>query len=299
MDDRSPITIVCINNNEYTILTAVMLESLFTNYKGDKDIVIYFIHDNLTSGNKNKLAYIVRKHKATAHFIFIDKTLLHNLRIPGVYTKLQVHYYKLIIPYVLPADIKRVIFLDSDMVVLEDISKLWNIDLGSSAFAAAQDSRIRVMSHDQAIRNYRELGISAQSHYHNTGVLVIDMQKWRNDKISDTALECLENNKKHVHNREQYALNVVCLNAWKELDGRWNQFPETTEVSPYILHYAGWWVKVFTKDYRNVFPKDFLEYAKKTPWGWANVEEEIKRRVKVRAIKVFIVKLLRCLRLKK
>jgi len=299
MDDRSPITIVCINNNEYTIFTAVMLESLFANYKGDKDIVIYFIHDNLTSGNKNKLAYIVRKHKATAHFIFIDKTLLHNLQIPGIYTKLQVHYYKLIIPYVLPADIKRVIFLDSDMVVLEDIGKLWNIDLGNSAFAAAQDSRIRVMSHDQGIRNYRQLGLPAESHYHNTGVMVIDMHKWRNDKISATSLECLEANKSYVHNREQYALNVVCLSAWKELDGRWNQFPEETKPGPYILHFAGWWVKVFTNDYKNIFPKAFLEYAAKTKWGRGTVEEEIERRVKIREAKVFIVNILRRLGLKK
>ncbi|MDD4955184.1 MAG: glycosyltransferase family 8 protein [Candidatus Omnitrophica bacterium] len=299
MNDKNRITIACINNNEYTIFTAVMLESLFANYKGSMAVDVYFIHDNLTTGNKEKLEYIVKKHNATAHFVFINEVMLRNLKIPDIYAKLQVHYYKLIIPYVLPAGIKRVIFLDSDMVILEDIGKLWDVDLGNSAFAAAQDSRIRVMSHDQAIRNYRQLGIPAESHYHNTGVMLIDMNKWRNDKISATALECLEVNKNYVHNREQYALNVVCLSAWKELDGRWNQFPEETKLNPYILHFAGWWVKVFTKDYKNIFPKAFLEYAAKTKWGRGTVEEEIERRVKIREAKVFIVKILRFLKLKK
>jgi lipopolysaccharide biosynthesis glycosyltransferase len=299
MQDKNSITIVCINNNEYTIFTAVMLQSLFINYRGSVAVDVYILHDNLTQFNQNKLSRIAKGHKAKMHFILIDKKLLNNLQITDIYTQLQVHYYKLIIPYILPASLTKAIFLDSDMIVLEDISKLWNIDLNNTVFAAVQDSRIRVVSHDQAIRNYKELGIPAQSHYHNTGVLVIDLPKWRKDKIGDRALECLEVNKKYVHNREQYALNVVCLNAWKELDGRWNQFPEITEPKPYILHFAGWWVKIFTEDYRNVFPDIFLDYAKMTPWGLADVRAEIRKRVAIRAVKVFIVKLLRRLKLKK
>ena len=113
---------------------------------------------------------------------------------------------------------------------------------------AVQDSRIRYISCSWGgINNYKELGLKAKSKFFNTGVLFIDLKKWKDEKISEKVIICNKKNEKYVKYWDQYGLNVVLSDKWRELDSCWNQFPEITAVDPYILHYVG--RKPIDKDY--------------------------------------------------
>ena len=148
-------------------------------------------------------------------------------------------YFRLLAGQLLPPEIDRVIYLDSDTLVQEDLNQLWELDLGSNYCLAAVDIAcpfIDASSHTESARgalpwlaafnpvsNWRELGLEQESLYFNSGVMVLNLDRWRREKIHRKLLSCLRENPSHVWCWDQYALNVVFANQWKQLDARWNQ----------------------------------------------------------------------------
>jgi lipopolysaccharide biosynthesis glycosyltransferase len=87
-------------------------------------------------------------------------------------------WFRLLLPNILPADIERLIYLDPDTIVLSDISELFHTDMQSAPLAAVVDYNNTRMSAMYELKNYV-----------NSGVLLMDLQEWR-DK--DYVALCLE-----------------------------------------------------------------------------------------------------------
>jgi lipopolysaccharide biosynthesis glycosyltransferase len=81
------------------------------------------------------------------------------------------NYYRLAAPRILPLDVHKVFYLDSDIVVRRPIKALWDIDINNSALAAVADS---VWSPD---RNYARLPPGAR--HFNSGVTLTNLDYWR------------------------------------------------------------------------------------------------------------------------
>jgi len=65
-------------------------------------------------------------------------------------------YIRLFLPFFLPQHVKKAIYLDADMLVLEDVAKLWNTDIGEKIVAGVVDRSQVVSSSWGGIQNYRE-----------------------------------------------------------------------------------------------------------------------------------------------
>jgi lipopolysaccharide biosynthesis glycosyltransferase len=136
------------------------------------------------------------------------------------------------------------------------------------------------------ISNYRELGLDPMAAYFNSGVLVVDLEAWRNADLPRKMLNCLDRHRDHVRWWDQYALNVVLSGQWKPLDPRWNQgshvyvFRNWTQSpynrdtflqvldDPYIIHfttrYKPWKVSCL-----HPLRHQFYRYVDRTEWaGW-------------------------------
>ena len=148
-------------------------------------------------------------------------------------------YLRLLAGRLLPESVDRVIYLDSDLLVCDDLCKLWDEPLdGQYALAVPDiacpfvDTRYANCNFKKSspyfaaiapIANWKELGISPSSPYFNSGVMVLNIARMRTEKIEHKLLACLRSNKKHVWCWDQYALNVVFANQWKPLPLKWNQ----------------------------------------------------------------------------
>jgi len=103
----------------------------------------------------------------------IDNSIFPNLktseRMPIV------TYYRLLIPEIL-YQFEKVIYLDSDIIVLGDINKLFEMELGNKALGAVHEMNKKAMyvSLMWGIKPCRELGIPLKSHYFNAGVLLLN-----------------------------------------------------------------------------------------------------------------------------
>jgi lipopolysaccharide biosynthesis glycosyltransferase len=114
-----------------------------------------------------------------------------------------------------PADVDRVLYLDADIVVVGDIAPLWNVDLQGALLGAVDiPGSIRGVSH---------LGLRAEDGYFNAGVLLIDLQQWRETRAMDTVLGYVDAYPELMtRDVDQEALNACFHGRKKRLEYKWN-----------------------------------------------------------------------------
>ena len=149
-------------------------------------------------------------------------------------------YLRLMAARLLPDSIDKVIYLDSDVLVVDDLTELWEVPIEdnyclavtdiSCPFVDAQEVRDpevqRCKPYLNALNpvgNWKELGLEGSANYFNSGVMVLNLELWRQDNIEEKLFRCLRENESHVWCWDQYALNVVFAGRWGKLPLRWNQ----------------------------------------------------------------------------
>lgn len=283
--DSESLVIVCAADNNYVVPLSVTLKSILVNLKTPLKLTCYVIDGGIDESNKLQILKSLNSKQITIEWLQPSNRVLNKVKVSGHVTVAT--YYRLLIPDLLPQQLKKVIYLDCDLVVNEDIQQLWAIDVGDSHLLAVQDMGIREVSNPRGgLHNYQELGIPPHSKYLNAGVMVLNLEKWRTENISDRAIEYLERNQEYVLNWDQDGVNAVLVDKWRELDPRWNQTPSvykyrswkdspfTEEMykaviqQPYIVHFA---TAIKPWHYYCEHPaKDlFFQYLDMTSWtGW-------------------------------
>ena len=175
-------------------------------------------------------------------------------------------YSRIFSPYLLGPDAERLIYLDVDTLLRADISGLWNLDLGDNIIAAAQDPGETIDCQWGGIPNYAELGLSPKTKYFNSGVLLMNPKKWRENNITHEVFTALNKYAEHVKMADQYGLNVIFANRWLQLDPKWNWFAFKEDENPYLIHFLH--IKPIFKTYHSqpVYKDDFFKYLALTPW---------------------------------
>lgn len=116
-----------------------------------------------------------------------------------------------------PADSRRIIYLDSDMTVMRDLRDLWTIDLEGNVVGAVHDSFV-IASEFAALWRLEP----ADAGYFNSGMMLIDMDTVRKEKLFDAALDLVAKDGDAMRFADQDALNRVLWGRWLSLDVAWN-----------------------------------------------------------------------------
>lgn len=187
-------------------------------------------------------------------------------------------YYRLFIPEVLPFNIDIAIYLDCDLVLKGDLDRLWETDFQDNYILAVQDLWRPYVSHPVTALPYEKLGIPGDSKYFNSGVMVINLNKWRADEITAKTIIHFKQYFKYILAHDQGVLNALLANRWSELDPRWNLTPAIVDLfnfwqdSPfsqetYIIHFAT--EKKPSNSRHTAFKNAFFDYMDLTAWsGW-------------------------------
>ena len=165
-------------------------------------------------------------------------------------------YYRLFLPELLPVEVGRVIYLDTDIVVRQPIEELWDTDLEGHSLAAVQKPRAG---------EFGEVGLSRESDYFNAGVLLIDLPRWRKRRIGEAALEFALHRSQRIQGHDQSALNHVLAGNWKRLDPRWNQ------QFKFFVHTAGY-LRMNRAELRELRRDPFIIHytTASKPWHYLN-----------------------------
>jgi len=125
--------------------------------------------------------------------------------------------YRLLLPNILKA-YDKLIYFDVDVVVCSDIGELYATDVSDCYFAAAKD--IVHSNSPEYLSWAASWGFTEWDAYVNTGVLVMNLERFRREPIIDKLLTVAVEASKYLC--DQDALNFVCKGAIAPLDPRWN-----------------------------------------------------------------------------
>lgn len=249
--DRDP-TVVLAADDHFAMPLAATVRSALDSLSPDVTLRMFVLDGGISPDNKDRLLRSWPAGRYSVEWIPVDDSALAGSPVSGHVN--IVSYYRILMPRLLPKGVRRVIYLDSDLIICADLARLWQQDLAEYACLAAQDPSAPYMDSSVAVANlahsgpyigclrpvpnYRALGLPPTAPYFNAGVLLVDLDVWRREDISGRLIACLEQNKGHVRWWDQYALNVVLAGRWGWLDPRWNQgshiyvYP-TCEQSPF------------------------------------------------------------------
>ncbi len=125
-------------------------------------------------------------------------------------------YARLLLPIMFPG-ISKLLYLDADILVLRDLGPLWTTELKGAVVGAVVDGMDAEMKAGQPGLE----GVARVQHYFNAGVLLIDLDRWRRERVSERALDYLMRHPDTPFS-DQDALNAACDGRWLPLDPQWN-----------------------------------------------------------------------------
>lgn len=262
--------IVCVSDENYIQHTAVMLCSLFEN-NINKDFHIYLLTSGIKMDTERKLQNLCKQYHAVLTCKTYSTKALSNLPI-GKWNTIM--YFKLLIPQLLPNDTDRCLFLDVDMVINADITPLYNMNLSNTVIAAAEDM-------PDCIKIKNRLGLKQTDAYINSGVMVCNLQKWREKEKKQPIIEFTKLISNIITN-EQDVIALYFKGEIEILPIKWNMttfyfmrtpkifdkyLPQLKEAKqhPNIIHFACP-IKPWFKDCQHPYKKLYRFYLKKTIW---------------------------------
>jgi len=257
------ITIIIASDNHYLCHATVAMMSVLKSTENPQNIVFYFFDEGIGYSNREYLAQEISTLGGNIVFVDIDKSMFEPFFTSG-HIKTSA-YYRLLAPTLLPSTIKKAIYLDSDLLLLENISNLYNIDIGEATLAAVEDP---VEKDNRFIDSLHKVN----RRYFNSGVLVINIDNWRKENITEKLFEYVRNNEV-LRYHDQDALNMIFDDKWYKLPSRWNvqtafyKFEEYQKVcsNPALVHFTTH-VKPWHIYSKHPYKDIYMQYRLETKW---------------------------------
>lgn len=236
-------------NEKYVPYAGVSITSVLEN-NNDSDITIWILGEELTEHSIKKIQVAVEAYEQKV--VFIDTSMLiarmKELDMP-TYRGSYAANMRLFLPEVIPCEIEKILYLDADTIVDGSLAELFRTDFMNNSIAMVMDSIGEL--------HKEEIGLDKAEGYYNSGVILFDMNRWRENKLTDKIVDHVKNVRNNYPSPDQDLLNVVCRNHILPLSPRYNFQP---------IHVA-FESKTYFKCYAKTFyySPDEVEESKKKP----------------------------------
>lgn len=281
MNNADTINILCDTDENYAPYCGIMLTSLFESNRDCHFNVFVLVDGTFSDDNVKKYNLLGKKYGNEVVLKTVEESMVKGFPTVEGWVTLPT-YYRLLAPELLPEDISKIIYFDSDIIVKGDIKPLWNVNLDGMAIAC---SRRMVDWRDKSFSE--RLGYNSYDEYFNAGVLVINLDFWRTNGITNALLDYIRiniGNKSKLLYMDQDALNVVLHDKkiffqerynfrvtiflkrfWMDLsEGQMHHYIVECK-SAAIIHYTG--EKPWNyKKYGGPFFYDWENYRRKSYW---------------------------------
>lgn len=269
-------------NEAYMEQTTVSLLSLYMNCSTPNKIIIYFIDMGVEEQSKEDLIALVEKYQSKIVFVPFED-IAYDLKVSEKRGRhIKSVYAKLFFGRI--AGIDKIIYLDSDIVVVDDITKLWRIDLNNYVCAGVETIH--------SIEDNASIGYSKDDRAINDGMVVMNLKKWRDGNYLEKCLEYIKKYKGEPPVLSEGTINAVCKGEIKILHPRYNlmsaiidlkskKIMELTErryysqrvvdeaiANPCLIHFlCGYYNRPWCKECNHPMKNIYLKYRNMTKWA--------------------------------
>ena len=272
-------------NNNYIPYLATAIASIIANINDNSFARFYIISNDIVDINKKKIDKLKNIKDFNIEYIKID-----NSRFENIVKSSQAHItnetnYRFIISSLKP-ELDKCLFLDADLIADKDITELYNINIDDFYMGAVAD-QLPLTENCWAKR----LDLAKNYRYVNTGVILVNLKKWREENIENKLFENVIKYANLLQFPDQDTLNITLQDKVKNISHIYNAMPvqnylvgeEKKEAfdEPVIIHWAGYrkpWIYSDTN-----YSEYFWKYAHMTPFYediiYINVLEQVDKKI--------------------
>lgn len=274
--------IVYASDDNYADILGVSLVSLFENNRGEA-LSVHILNDGIGRENIVRLRSLGEKYGQDMSFYDVTRYYKSGLD-PHHLT--MAAFSRLYMSSILSEDTDKALYLDCDVMIRKNLRRLWNADL-TGIYAAAVSDCVST-SHRNAI------GLGGSSVYFNSGVLLANLGRWRQDRLPERFERFAEKYGGSVPYEDQGILNGVMSEKTKLLPPEYNcytvmfdfpyddlliyrkpsKFYSREQVmsalsDPAIVHFTASFLSVrpWVKGCAHPYAEEWLEYKAMSPWA--------------------------------
>lgn len=193
--------IVYSTDDNYVRHAGISILSLFDNNIEADEINVYIIDNGIKPDNRKKLNDIAKQYHRNIEYIDFEK-YKSRLVLNNNEWELPISAYaRLFVDEMLPNIVERVIYLDCDTIINGSLLELWNTDMKKCTIAAVQDVCYNIFR--------EEIGSSEPYRYFCSGVILMNLTKWREDNCQKKIIDFVTERKGVVRHHDQTILNGI------------------------------------------------------------------------------------------
>lgn len=294
------------SDNNYAEIMGISILSLLENNGDIEDIRLYIINDDISEENCIKIESIFTKYNRPYPIWKKVKGINKALQVEVYEDRFsQTQFARLFLEEIVDDKDERILYLDCDTIVHDSLKELWNMSLEGKVGAVLADAFSPL---------YRgNIGLKKDDLMFNSGVMLIDMVKWRQECVGHQLRAFVRAHKGMVQQGDQGVLNAVLSRKMCVFSPRYNFLTnysaftyedmmmyrkpiniytkeeiEKAKEKPCIIHYtssfmvARPWESGTEHPYRDVWN----DYKSRSPW-----KEEIKKEKRMKSWKMVYVKI--------
>ena len=274
MANNDCINVCLATDKNYIQHVGIVISSVLKNAAPDDNLAFYILCEGLDDRDKNQLKSFTENKKILLEFITPEIDKIPKMKAHEHISRAALFVLQL--PNLLP-DIKRIIYLDCDVIVMSSLKELWETELNNNIMGAVADY------HKHLKKYQKELGCE-NIVYMNSGVFVFDLDLARKENIADEFMAASVRIQDVADLVDQDVINVVLGERIVILPLKWNlatgyfrgdydfQYYSDEEIaeavkSPGIIHFTGKTKPWVWRRSRNPFWFEYFKALKGTPWN--------------------------------
>ena len=267
----------------YSKFTGTAMLSIFENSNTPpRSTTVHILHDNtLTLDNREKFSYLAGQYNQLVKFYNVEEFCADKIEMIKNSVPIAIGprftigaMYRLFIPQLFSEDIKKVIYLDSDIIVNLDLKELWQIDLGDRPLAGVPEMTMGSSWQRLNVAIWLcRAGFVKHEDYLNGGVLVMNLNVLRAEEEKFWSSFEFAREHRQINFSDQDVLNYCFVERTLKLPPKFNQptgFTRKTgqkKIEDRIYHYGGGpmgdGVGLDTNDFLN---RLWMKYFIRSPW---------------------------------
>ncbi len=292
------LNILYSTDDNYSQHAAASMYSLLDKNRDFDKINIYIIDDNIGKECKDKFYTLISGFKNTEITFYRFEEIEKNIPQNDMTGFAKAGYARLF-----PSSIchkEKLLYIDCDTIVNASLRELWEYDLEDNILGGVQDN--------PAFYSLASVGMTKKHRYINSGVLLIDLKKWKEFKTEEIILDFIKNSQGFVAHHDQGIINGVLKDRIKILPPKFNSMPQFFDTkakqikslydidnyytqneldeavkNPVIVHYITKfynrpWFKSCTHPLKNLY----IESLEKTPFKTTLPDKKLPIKIRIR-----------------
>jgi len=270
---QNRIPIFLASDEKYVKYMTVAITSILSNTKSY--INFYILDGGISDFSKNKIEELKTQFKNfSIEYLKINIEKFNNFPNIGHFSLNM--YFRYLISSLKP-EIKKALYIDSDMIINGDIKELFLINLDNKPIAAVpylheNITYKRTSEYRWTQKVKKKLDLEQSHNYFNSGMLIMDLEFFRKNRIQEKLFELTNQLGDKLECPDQDILNICFENNYKILEDKYNIIVDLTlNLAPkklktaFVLHFTGCRCRPWLKS-NCVESEKFWNYANKTPF---------------------------------